>query len=198
MYVAFSPCCTILASAGMDNNILLWDPKTGEQNGKVLTGHKKYVTSLSWEPLMHMKREKRFASSSKDGTVRVWSAYNNTLLLTLGGHTSSVAKVLWGGEGLIYSASQDRTIKVWDANNGACVHDLKGHAHWVNSLALSTDYVLRTGCYDHTQKDFLSIVDEEERLKAMKAYSVERYEKARDPKGEILVSGSDDLTMFMW
>jgi len=28
--------------------------------------------------------------------------------------------------------------------------ELKGHAHWVNTLALSTDYVLRTGCYDHT------------------------------------------------
>jgi len=26
--------------------------------------------------------------------------------------------------------------------------DLKGHAHWVNTLALNTDYVLRTGCFD--------------------------------------------------
>jgi hypothetical protein len=32
----------------------------------------------------------------------------------------------------------------------------------------------------------------------MQEYAVERYEKARDPKGEMLVSGSDDLTMFMW
>ena len=32
----------------------------------------------------------------------------------------------------------------------------------------------------------------------MQEYSVERYEAAKDPKGEMLVSGSDDLTMFMW
>lgn len=29
-------------------------------------------------------------------------------------------------------------------------------------------------------------------------YAVERYEKAKDPKGERLVSGSDDFTMILW
>lgn len=32
----------------------------------------------------------------------------------------------------------------------------------------------------------------------MQKYAQERYNKARDISGEILVSGSDDLTMFMW
>mmetsp|Transcript_34603 Transcript_34603/g.52947 ORF Transcript_34603/g.52947 Transcript_34603/m.52947 type:complete len:95 (+) Transcript_34603:1072-1356(+) len=32
----------------------------------------------------------------------------------------------------------------------------------------------------------------------MKAYAQERYNKARDPAGERLVSGSDDNTMIMW
>jgi len=32
----------------------------------------------------------------------------------------------------------------------------------------------------------------------MKAYAIERYEKALDARGEILVSGSDDFTMHMW
>lgn len=99
--------------------------------------------------------------------------------------------MLWGGEGLIYSASQDRTIKVWEAENGILTQELKGHAHWVNTLALSTDYVLRTGCFDHTQKTF----DNE---KAMQKYAIERYEKVKDPKGERLVSGSDDFTLIMW
>lgn len=33
---------------------------------------------------------------------------------------------------------------------------MQGHGHWVNSLALSTEYVLRTGAFDHTTKNFSS------------------------------------------
>ena len=29
------------------------------------------------------------------------------------------------------------------------VRTLKGHGHWVNTLALSSEYVLRTGPHDH-------------------------------------------------
>lgn len=58
--------------------------------------------------------------------------------------------VRWGGEGLIYSASRDGCINVWDAAEGKLVRTLKGHGHWVNTLALSTEYVLRTGVFDHT------------------------------------------------
>ena len=32
------------------------------------------------------------------------------------------------------------------------VRTLKGHGHWVNTLALSAEYVLRTGPFDHYGK----------------------------------------------
>jgi len=92
------------------------------------------------------------ASSSKDMTTRIWDTKNQLCLRTLCCHTASLAKVLWGGEGLLYTASQDRTVKVWEAKTGSLVSDLKGHSHWVNTLALSTDYVLQTGPFDHTGK----------------------------------------------
>jgi hypothetical protein len=31
---------------------------------------------------------------------------------------------------------------------GVLCRTLQGHGHWVNTLALSTDYVLRTGAFD--------------------------------------------------
>jgi ribosome assembly protein 4 len=43
--------------------------------------------------------------------------------------------------------------KVWD-DAGKLVRELKGHAHWVNSIALNTDYALRTGCFGEKPVDF--------------------------------------------
>ena len=61
--------------------------------------------------------------------------------MSLTSHTMSVKCLKWGGSGLIYSASQDRTIKVWRTTDGALCRTLQGHGHWVNVLALNTDYV---------------------------------------------------------
>lgn len=93
----------------------------------------------------------RLASSSKDGTVRVWSTSTRRVEYTLGGHTASVNVVKWGGvgKGVLYTASSDTTVRVWDASTGRPLHTLKDHAHWVTTLALNTDFVLRTGPFDY-------------------------------------------------
>lgn len=90
----------------------------------------------------------RLASASKDGTVRVWIPSARRTQFTLGGHTASVNAVRWGGEGVIYTASSDRTVKLWNAEEGKLIRTLSEHAHWVNTLALNTDFLLRTGPFD--------------------------------------------------
>jgi ribosome assembly protein 4 len=37
-------------------------------------------------------------------------------------------------------------------SQGKLIRTLSEHAHWVNTVALSTDFVLRTGPFDHTGK----------------------------------------------
>ncbi|KAF5449979.1 hypothetical protein F2P56_030367 [Juglans regia] len=74
---------------------------------------------------------------------------------------------------------------------GATVVLAGGHGHWVNSLALSTEYVLRTGAFDHTGKHYSSPEE-------MKKVALERYNKIKGNGPERLVSGSDDFTMFLW
>lgn len=188
----WAPDGSLLASGSMDNKIIIWEPN-GKLKGK-LSGHSKWVTSLAWEPFHLSKQCSRLASSSKDCTVCIWNVQTMTVEVTMAHHTDTVTKVLWGGTGLLYSASHDRTIKVWN-DKGKLVRSLDGHAHWVNSLALSTEFVLRTGSNDYTQQ---KTTDKKE----LKKYAEKRYNQNLCAAGpglrERLVSGSDDFTMIMW
>ena len=84
---------------------------------------------------------------------------------------------------------------MWRSEDGILCRTLQGHAHWVNTLALSTDYVIRTGAFEPSgigyNKKPLSL--EESQLKAQ-----ERYSEVRRLGPERLVSGSDDFTLFLW
>ncbi|KAL0059155.1 ribosome assembly [Marasmius tenuissimus] len=108
--------------------------------------------------------------------------------------------VKWGGggvggfglkKGVLYTASSDRTVRVWDAEGGRLLHTLKDHAHWVTTLTLNTDFVLRTGPFDHTGKKPKN--DEEAQQLALK-----RYTNVLSTTPELLITGSDDHTLFLW
>lgn len=74
---------------------------------------------------------------------------------------------------------------------GRCLHILKDHAHWVTTLTLNTDFVLRTGPFDYTARK--SSTDEEAREWALK-----RYNSIASQNSELMISGSDDHTLFLW
>ena len=139
----------------------------------------------------------RLVTASKDNLVKIWNTRTQRVEATLSGHSDSVECCRWGGEGLIYSGSRDRTIKVWGAEGanhgdvGKLVKTLTGHGHRVNTLALSCDYVTRTGPFDHTGK---APADPD----AAFAKAVEHYNEVKSQGPERLVSGSDDFTLFYW
>jgi ribosome assembly protein 4 len=62
-------------SADRSGEIRMWDPATGQPVGNPMRGHKKWVTSLAFEPLHLDGTCQRMASSSKDNTTRVSSCY---------------------------------------------------------------------------------------------------------------------------
>lgn len=193
---AWSPDAKRFASADKNGVVILWNPSTGTSVG-TLRAHKQWITSLAWEPLHSSPNKQsceRLVTASKDASVKVWNVRTLKSIATLSGHVDSVESVKWGGEGLIYTASRDRTIKVWTAEGndvGKLVRTLKGHGHRINTLALSSDYVCRTGPFDHRGN-----VDAND--KDMYQAAVETYKAFKQNEPERLVSGSDDFTLFLW
>jgi len=190
--ISWSPNGLKLASACKDGVICLWNPKTGEQMGKTLKGHKKWITSMAWNPLHQDPQSRLLASAGKDGTIRIWDTVQGTTIRTLAGHTASVTSICWGGCGLIYSGSQDRTVKVWRVDDGVVSRNFTKHAHWINTLALNVSYALRTGCF-MPENDCKYPGEDQAQEVARRVY-----EKALDGGKEMLVSGSNDNTLFLW
>ncbi|CAB9511051.1 Notchless protein homolog 1 [Seminavis robusta] len=201
---AWSPDGTKFASVDKRGVLILWNPQTGESIGAPIQAHKQWITSLAWEPLHCNKSCDRIVTAGKDGTAKVWNVRTRKHIKTLAGHTDSIECVKWGGENLIYTASRDRTIKVWNATQdvnrlGILVRTLKGHGHRVNTLALSSDYICRTGPFDPNDKKLLLQKDnhDSDKLYELAKARYQEFQQSSCPQ-ETLVSGSDDYTLFVW
>jgi ribosome assembly protein 4 len=195
---AWAPNGEIFISADRGGEIRAWNPSNGHAIGQPMKGHKKYVTSLSYEPYHSNPSCRRFASSSKDNTVRIWDAITSTCETVISGHSDAVECVRWGGSGLLYTASRDRTIMVWAVDGHGksqhmLVRTLTGHAHRINSLALNCDYALRTGPFSLGEE--LPDTVEEKQAKALQKYQTDL---GITDGEERMVSGSDDFTIILW
>ena len=196
LVVSWSPDSKKIASACKSGEVRVWDPDTGKLIGRPMIGHKKWINCLSWEPY-HVNPEcRRLASAGHDNDVRIWDTVLGTCVKVLAGHTGSVTAVRWGGSGLIFTSSKDRTCKMFRADDGVLCKTFSGHAHWVNNLALNTDYVLRTGPFHPVidKKKSHKVQDKEELRKS----ALERYQNVCPDGIESFVSCSDDFTLYLW
>jgi len=72
--LAAHPTKPLLATAGADNVVKLWNPDTGA-NLKTLTGHTDWVFAVAFSPDANL-----VASGSYDGEVRVWKVADGSLV----------------------------------------------------------------------------------------------------------------------
>jgi U3 small nucleolar RNA-associated protein 13 len=98
--VKISPNDKIIASAGYDKKIKIWNNNLEELNN--LIGHKRSVTDLSFN-----KYAKLIASASTDKTIKIWNLHDSSCIKTLEGHLSSVLKIHW-----VYYGTQILSSKI--------------------------------------------------------------------------------------
>jgi WD40 repeat protein/tRNA A-37 threonylcarbamoyl transferase component Bud32 len=132
--------------------VCLFDASTGKVIHNYL-GHARRIHTVAWSP-----DEKRIASTSDDGTVRVWDVESTKELLCLTGHAGSrrakdeaATGVAFCPGGLrILSGGSDGTVRLWDAITGIQLQCFKGHAGCVHDLAISADGRLAASASDES------------------------------------------------
>ncbi len=110
---SFSPCGTMLVSAGSDYTARLWSLPELRLRA-VFDGHDDDVEAAEFDPA-----GLRVATASRDCGVRVF-ALDGRLLLRMSGHDADVLSVSWCDDGrALVSSGDDGTVRRWCASTGA-------------------------------------------------------------------------------
>jgi hypothetical protein len=119
--VAVAPDGKVIATAGWDGVVRLWDPATGKERRR-LVGHGFGVFSVAFSP-----DGQALASGGRDHTIRVWAVATGKELHRLVGHQGPVTFVVFSPDGLlIASKSGDGTLRLWDVPTGLELRRLGG------------------------------------------------------------------------
>ncbi len=116
----------LLASAGGDHTVRVWDAVTGEQRA-VLEGHQGWVRGVC---AVSVAGRELLASGGDDRMVRVWDAATGEQRAVLQGHegaVSGVCAVSVAGRELLASAGDDQDVRIWDPATAQCLLVIPTH-----------------------------------------------------------------------
>jgi WD40 repeat protein len=181
----------LLATAGDDRTIRLWDVKTLREVA-VLRGHTDWVYQAVFSPDGHL-----LASVSSDRTLRLWDVATRRELKIIRGHEDEVQDVDFSPDGkLLVTGSHDRTARVWRVADLLAPDILTGHTGWIFAVAISPDgQRVATASRDRTVRLWHT---RDGSALALRGHEDQILAVAFSPDGKTLASGGDDGTLRLW
>jgi len=192
----------VLASAGVDKKIILWDV-AGEKPLQTLTAAAE-VRALVMSP-----DGKTLASAGDDTGVQLWDVATAKAGAKLSGHTDWVLGLAFSPDGkALASGSFDGTVKLWDVAGAKKLIDVAAKAavvpnqpppadNAVMALAFSPDgKTLAVGGSD-TLIHLLNVADGK-LIRSIPGHGSAVKSLVFHPSGTVLISGSKDRTIRLW
>ncbi len=105
--LAASPDGALLASAGADKHVHVWDVRAGA-HVQAFPGHRDAVTCLSFRP-----GSRTLFSGSADRCIKIWSLDDMAYVDTLYGHSNEVLALAAGRRERAISCGRDRSCRLW-------------------------------------------------------------------------------------
>lgn len=123
----------LIASAGRDGKVLLWDSATGRQ-ARQLPNFPAQVTALAFSP-----DGAQLATAGWDQPVVVWNAQTGQETLRVNEEAGSTYGIAFSSDGRwLATGGKDGEVRVWEAVTGALIQTLDAGA-WVNAVAFTPD-----------------------------------------------------------
>ncbi|KAG7382039.1 WD repeat-containing protein 5 [Phytophthora pseudosyringae] len=124
--VAFNPQGSLVATGSHDENVRLWDVRSG-RTVAIIGAHQEPVVSVQFHPT----DGSLLVTGGYDGLVRVWDVASRQCLRTIITEPAApVGSARFTPNGrYVLSSMLDGTVRLWDYMRDTCVRTYSGHAN---------------------------------------------------------------------
>jgi WD40 repeat protein len=193
--IAFNPEGTLIASAGADGRIVIWDVATQTQSAR-WEAHTGGANTLAFSP----RDGQLLLSGGEDRLINLWNPLTGALVQNYTGHSGAVNSVAFNNDGTLFaSGSDDDRVGVWSLADGF-IKFLIGHTDDVLSLDFSPTAASRllSGSADNSVVlwDVLSTTGST--IRGFTQHNEAVNGVAYFPNGREFISISEDTSILMW